>query len=74
MSDLFPCPFCGGEARYITRSGMTGRATKHVWREATAQCKKGSCGVSTKVCKGIKAKEKAARIWNTRHTHIEHKE
>lgn len=66
--ELKPCPCCGGEARYSTKSGMTGRAVKHLWRETRAHCKKGSCGLSTKLCKGNQAKAKAGKLWNTRAT------
>lgn len=63
VSELKPCPFCGGEACKAFRSGRTGRTpvTQSRWFRGAVKCS--SCGVATPE----KANPEAAvKSWNTR--------
>lgn len=57
MSDLLPCPFCGGEARYYHRPDTTG------WSNTEWVSCVGDCGASTCM---HETKEEAIAAWNTR--------
>ena len=56
---LLPCPFCGGEAKFITGSPF-------IWEHAVA-C--GECGTATRMIGGVTpsmARNRVAQVWNTR--------
>lgn len=56
---LLPCPFCGGEAKFITGSPF-------IWEHAVA-C--GECGTATRMIGGVipsMARNRVAQVWNTR--------
>jgi len=53
MTDLLPCPFCGGEAKYYHRPDTTG------WSNTEWVCCSGDCGAST-------CMQEAIAAWNTR--------
>ena len=58
-SELLPCPFCGGEAKFITGSPF-------IWEHAVA-C--GECGTATRMIGGVTpsmARNRVAQVWNTR--------
>ena len=59
MSDLKPCPFCGGEAKYRdVTSGVVGDGEWH-W----AGCDNSMCKEADDLWK---TKEEAIKAWNTR--------
>ncbi len=58
MSELKPCPFCGGEAE-ITETSMFRNQDCYV------QCK--GCGACTKFRFGDECRKQAINDWNTRY-------
>lgn len=61
MSELKPCPFCGGLNQTIEE------CFNYTFSEAFVQCD--SCGARSEIEDNVspkKAKEKAIKIWNTR--------
>lgn len=56
---LLPCPFCGGEAKFITGSPF-------IWEHAVACAE---CGSATRMIGGVTpsmARNRVAQVWNTR--------
>lgn len=60
MSELLPCPFCGGEAVNDTHSGRTGCPSCGIWVHRGAFSSDGGIGRSV---------EREAQSWNTRADH-----
>ena len=65
MSELKPCPFCGGAAEYHDITYHSGRFGGPVYyREYYVGCTE--CDVETRINDSDKSKEGAALIWNSR--------
>ena len=60
---LKPCPFCGGKARLIRKTGVHGTACKSRWLREYVACQTKKCGSATAA---FKRPGQALTAWNTR--------
>lgn len=63
MSELKPCPSCGGSARIFRKSGRVGTACPSRYYRERVSCVAKRCGFSTKE---FSRPNQAAKAWNTR--------
>ena len=80
MSDLLPCPFCGGDKFRIEPGGQTWRGMSgYTAAQYYHLCHNGDIpeGDGFQTCSVViraRTELELVSIWNTRHTQIEHKE